>query len=129
MNWIADAEVKTATDLDRERKDSLISQIESQRKAQEAQGVTINGVRYAGYPGNRQALAEALEYASSAGVTTFSGWKDSDDGFHADHPVADVQQAYQATGTRRSELIAKEGEYVAQVEDGSLTDASNLAWN
>lgn len=128
MSWLIDADVKTAQDLDREAKDRLISRIEAQRKEQEELGVTINGVRYGGEPSNRQALGEALEFANASGATTFAGWKDSDSGFHADHPVADVQTAYQAIGNRRSQLIGLEGQYIAQVEAGTLADVSDLAW-
>ncbi|GEK46558.1 hypothetical protein HPA02_08410 [Bisbaumannia pacifica] len=106
----------------------LVAELEPQRKAAEAEGVMINGVRYAGDPSNRQALGEALEYAASAGVTTFSGWKDSDDQFHAEHPVADVQAAYEAIGHRRSALIALEGQYAAQVIDGTLVSVAGLSW-
>lgn len=111
-----------------QRKAHLIAELEPQRKAAEAEGVTINGVRYAGDPSNRQALGEALEYAASAGITTFSGWKDSDDQFHPDHPVADVQAAYEAIGHRRSALIALEGQYATQVMDGTLTSVAGLSW-
>lgn len=129
MTWLNDADVKTAADLDREAKDGLIARIESQRKAAEADGVTINGVRYGGEPSNRQALGEALEFASASEATVFPGWKDSDNQFHADHPVADVLSAYQAIGQRRSQLIGLEGQYIAEVEDGTLTDVSGLDWS
>lgn len=129
MSWLNDAEVKTADDLSRGVKDKLISRIESQRKEQEASGVVINGIRYSGDPSNRQALGEALEFAAAVGHTAFSGWKDSDGTFHADHPVADVQAAYQAIGQRRSELIALEGQYITQVKDGALSDVTELTWD
>lgn len=128
MTWLNDADVKTAEDQDAERKASLVASIETQRKAAEAEGVTINGIRYSGDPTNRQALGEALTFADAANLTEFAGWKDSDGGFHSTLPVADVQQAYQAIGQRRSELIALEGQYVAGVMDGSITYISGLEW-
>lgn len=109
--------------------EQLVASIEQQRKAAERQGVTINGLRYAGDESNRQALSEAIQFAEDAGETTFAGWKDSDGGFHADHPVADVKSAYRAIGARRSALIALEGQYVAQVMDGTLTDVDGLNWS
>ena len=129
MSWLNESEVTTAADKARSRKDSLISRIEAQRKEQESLGVTINGIRYAGYPGNRQALGEALEFANVSGATVFPGWKGSDGQFHADHPVADVLEAYQAIGARRSGLIGLEGQYIAQVEAGTLTDTEALSWD
>lgn len=113
---------------ERARHDDLAVQLEPLRKEQEAIGVTVNGIRYSGDPSNRQALGESLQFASAANASTFAGWKDSDGAYHADHPVADVQQAYEAIGHRRSALIAKEGEYAAQIYAGMLTDLSSLGW-
>lgn len=129
MTWLNDAEVKTAEDRDDERKASLVAAIETQRKAAEAEGVTINGIRYSGDPTNRQALGEALTFAQAASLTEFFGWKDSDGGFHSTLPVADVQQAYQAIGQRRSQLIGLEGQYQSQVDAGTLTSADGLNWD
>lgn len=109
-------------------KGDLASQLEPLRKDQEAIGVTVNGIRYSGDPGNRQALGESLQFAEAASAITFAGWKDSDGQYHTDHPVADVQQAYEAIGQRRSALIAKEGEYAAQIYAGALTDLGGLKW-
>lgn len=123
MTWF-----KTPEQLSDEHKAKLVKQLETKRKEVEAEGVTVNGVRYAGYPGNRQALAESLEYANASGNTTFAGWKDSDGGFHADHPVADVQAAYEAIGANRSALIDREGQYAAQVMAGTLESVDGLDW-
>jgi len=108
--------------------DQLLRQLTSDRKAQERQGVTINGIRYAGDPGNRQTLQEAITYIEDAGLTEFPTWKDSDGVFHADHPLADVKDAVRAIGARRSQLIAAEGEYAAQIAAGTLIDLSEVTW-
>jgi len=63
-----------------------------------------------------------------AGLTEFESWKDSDNVFHANHPLADVRDAYRAIGARRSQLIAAEGEYAAQIIAGTLTDLSEVVW-
>jgi len=107
---------------------ALITQLTQQRKEQERQGVVINGIRYAGDPGNRQTLQEAITYLEDAGLTEFPTWKDSDDVFHADHPLADVKDAARAIGARRSQLVAAEGEYAAQIIAGTLTDLSEVVW-
>jgi hypothetical protein len=101
---------------------ALITQLTQARKEQERQGVTINGIRYAGDPGNRQSLKEAIEFMNEAGLTEFPKWKCSDDEFRANHPLADVVDAYRAIGMRRVALIAAEGEYAAQIIAGTLTD-------
>jgi len=106
----------------------LIAQLTAERQAQEAQGVTINGIRYAGDPGNRQAISEAMQFMADAGTTEFPIWKDSDDVFHVDHPLTDVVDAYRAIGVRRVQLIAAEGQYAVQVQDGTLTDVTGLTW-
>ena len=111
-----------------EVKKQLMSDLSAERKAQELQGVTINGIRYAGDPGNRQALQEAIAFMHDAGLTEFPAWKDSDDVFHADHPLADVKDAVRAIGARRSQLIAAEGEYAAQIIAGTLTDLTEVVW-
>ena len=108
--------------------EQLLSQLTAERKEQERQGVVINGVRYAGDPGNRQALQEAIAFMDYAGRTEFESWKDSDNAFHADHPLIDVVDAYQAIGARRAELIAAEGEYAAQITGGTFTDLSLVTW-
>lgn len=94
-----------------------LASIESSRKAAESEGVEINGIRYAGDPGNRQAIREALENAEDKGIDTFKRWKDSDDKFHLDHPVSDVWDALRAIAERRSELIDREGELANQIND------------
>ena len=106
----------------------LLRQLTQARKEQETQGVTLNDIRYAGDPGNRQALQEAITYLEDAGLTEFPTWKDSDDVFHADHPLADVKDAARAIGARRSQLIAAEGEYAAQIIAGTLTDLTEVVW-
>ena len=111
-----------------EVKKQLMSDLSAARKEQERQGVVINGIRYAGDPGNRQALQEAIAFMEDAGLTEFESWKDSDDVFHADHPLIDVVHAYQVIGSRRAELIATEGEYAAQITSGTFTDLRLVAW-
>ena len=106
----------------------LLWQLTQERKAQECQGVTINNIRYAGDPGNRQALQEAIAFMNDAGLTEFPKWKCSDDEFHVNHPLADVFDAYRAVGVRRVALIAAEGEYAAQITAGTLTDLSEVVW-
>jgi hypothetical protein len=106
----------------------LIAQLTAERKLQERQGVTINGIRYAGDPGNRQAISEAMQFMADAGATEFPIWKDSDDAFHANHPLTDVVDAYRAIGVRRVQLIAAEGQYAVQVQDGTMTDLSEVVW-
>jgi hypothetical protein len=108
--------------------EQLVAQLSAARKAQERQGVTLNGIRYAGDPGNRQAMQEAIAFMDAAGLTEFQSFKDSDDEFHVDHPVADVVDAYRAIGMRRVALIAAEGEYAAQITAGTLTDLSEVVW-
>ena len=111
-----------------EVKKQLMSDLSAARKEQEQQGVVINGIRYAGDPGNRQALQEAIAFMDYAGLTEFESWKDSDNQFHASHPLIDVVDAYQAIGARRAELIAAEGEYAAQITSGTFTDLSLVTW-
>jgi len=108
--------------------EQILRQLTAARKEQERQGVVINGIRYAGDPSNRQALQEAIAFMEDAGLTEFESWKDSDDVFHADHPLIDVVHAYQVIGSRRAELIATEGEYAAQITSGTFTDLSLVAW-
>ena len=108
--------------------EQLLSQLSAARKEQERQGVTINGIRYAGDPGNRQALQEAIAFMENASLTEFPTWKDSDDVFHADHPLAYVKDAAHAIGARRSQLVAAEGEYAAQIIAGTLTDLTEVVW-
>jgi len=111
-----------------EIRQALITQLTAARKEQERQGVVINGIRYAGDPGNRQALQESIGFMDDAGLTEFESWKDSDDEFHVNHPLADVFDAYRAIGMRRVALIAAEGEYAAQITAGTLTDLSEVVW-
>jgi len=108
--------------------DQLLRQLTSERKSQERQGVTINGIRYAGDPGNRQTLQEAIAFMEDAGLTEFAIWKNSDGVFHQNNPLADVKDAARAIGARRSQLIAAEGEYAAQIIAGTLTDLTEVVW-
>ena len=108
--------------------DQLLQRLTAARKEQERQGVVINGIRYAGDPGNRQALQESIAFMDDAGLTEFESWKDSDNVFHANHPLADVRDAYRAIGIHRVALIEAEGQYAAQITSGTLTDLSDLVW-
>ena len=116
------------SNLNKPTTEQLLSQLTAERKEQERQGVVINGIRYAGDPGNRQALQEAIAFMDYAGRTEFESWKDSDNQFHASHPLVDVVDAYQVIGARRAELIAAEGEYAAQITSGTFTDLSLVTW-
>jgi len=111
-----------------EIRQALITQLTAARKEQEQQGVVINGIRYAGDPGNRQALQEAIAFMDDAVLTEFLSWKDSDNVFHPSHPLVDVVDAYRAIGARRAQLIATEGEYAAQITGGTFTDLSLVTW-
>jgi hypothetical protein len=108
--------------------DQLISKINRQRKAAERQGITHNNIRYAGSPEDRQTMDEAMIFAEDAGITVFSVWKDSDNEFHTNHPVSDVVEAYQIIGQNRMRLIELEGQYIAQVQAGELTEVDGLNW-
>jgi hypothetical protein len=106
----------------------LIAQLTRERQAQEAQGVSINGIRYAGDPGNRQAISESIQFLEDAGITAFPVWKDSDDVFRVNHPLVDVVNAYRAIGVRRVQLIGAEGQFAEQVRTGGLADVTGLIW-
>ena len=108
--------------------DQLLQQLTQARKEQETQGVTINDIRYAGDPGNRQALQEAIAFMNDAGLTEFTKWKDSDNVFHFDLPVSEVFNAYRAVGMRRVQLISAEGDYAEQIIAGTLTDLTQVTW-
>lgn len=90
--------------------------LETSRQSAEASGVVYESIRYAGNPSNRQALKEALDHATEIGQTSFESWKDSDGKFHPNHPVEHVYQALLNIATRRSQLIALEGELNAQID-------------
>ena len=108
--------------------EQLLSQLTAARKEQERQGVTINNIRYAGDPGNRHALQQAIEFMNEAGLTEFPKWKCSDDEFHVDHPLADVVQAYRAIGIQRVNLIATEGNHANKIISGKITDLKKVKW-
>jgi len=73
-------------------------------------------------------LQEAISFMDYAGLAKFARWKDSDNVFHANHPLADVRDAYRAIGVHRAQLIAAEGEYATQIAAGTLTDLSEVVW-
>lgn len=106
----------------------LIEILEQKRKEEEAVGIVLNSIRYAGDQSNRQALQEAMKAAEEYAITTFDSWKDSDGGYHANHPVADVHEAYRQIGLRRMALIAKESEYAEQIKSGQIVDFGSLSW-
>lgn len=108
-------EYKQALSLD-QLSDRKRREIEVARKADEADGVTINGVRYSGSPENRQSLADALELASEEGITEIAPWKDSDDAFHVSVSVNDVRQARSQIIKRRAVLISQEEERFAAID-------------
>lgn len=93
-----------------------LRRVEDGRKQAEEEGVTYNGIRYAGDPGNRQALKEAIDLAEATGQETFASWKDSDGEFHSNHPVEDLRQALLAIASRRGELIEREAQLSAEIK-------------
>ena len=95
------------------------------RKEMERQGVTVNGVRYAGDSDNRRDMKEALDYCTQTGVVAFSAWKDSDGQHHRNHPVSDVRNALMRIAMQRGSLIAQEGELMAQID--AAQDEQDLA--
>ena len=111
-----------------EIRQALITQLTAARKEQERQGVVINDIRYAGDPGNRQALQESIAFMNDAGLTEFERFKDSDNVFHVDLPVSEVFNAYRAVGMRRVQLISAEGDYAEQIIAGTLTDLTQVTW-
>jgi len=124
----ADENEAYGTPLGAEVKKQIMSDLSSARKEQERQGVFINGIRYSGDPSNRQALQEAIAFMDDAGLTEVMTWKDSDNVFHASHPLSDVRDAYRAIGVRRAQLIAIEGEYAEKITEGKVTDLSLVTW-
>lgn len=102
--------------------------VKLQRKQAEADGVVVNGIRYSGDASNRQTLSDAIMAADDSGSEMFASWKDSDGGYHADHPVSDVKDALRAIGHRRSALIALEPLYVGQIVDEQI-DIHELDWS
>ena len=109
-------------------KEQLIAQVKEQRKQKEAEGIIHNNVPYAGDKSNRQALAEAIEFATDSGFSAFPSWKVDDDNFITDHPVEDVKQAYRLIGKKRVALIQREGEFIQMVKNDYLTDTTSLNW-
>lgn len=110
------------------RKSQLLVALEDARKAAEALGVTVNGIRYSGDPSNRAALMEVVQFAREGQQATFAAWKDSDGQFHANHPLSDVEQALHAIAYRRVALIALESQYQAQVIAGAVDSIEGLSW-
>lgn len=117
-----------AGSLEKYHQDMIAPAIKAQRKQAEAEGVYVNGIRYAGDASNRRAVSEAIEYANDQNTTVIPSWKDSDGNFHSDHPVADIKEAYRAIGRRRSALIALEGQHIAAVAAGEA-DIYELDWS
>lgn len=117
-----------AEQIAQQRKDQLLADLEEARKAAEAKGVIINGIRYSGDPSNRAALMEVVQFAREGQQATFAAWKDSDGQFHANHPLSDVEQALQAIAQRRGALIALEGQYQAQVVAGEIESIEGISW-
>lgn len=101
--------------------------VRAQRKRVEKDGVVLNGIRYAGDQTGRQAMQEAIMATEDAGSDSFATWKDSEGGYHQDHPLAEVKDALRKVGARRSVLIALEALYVSQVADDQL-DIHELDW-
>ena len=108
-------------------RDCCAPAIKAARKEAESSGVMLNGVRYAGDSGGRQALRDAVSAAEEAGMTVFSIWKDSDGQYHNNHPLSEVKAALAQISQRRSALIALEALYVNQVAAGEIED-SDLDW-
>ncbi|MBZ5486884.1 hypothetical protein HW452_05030 [Halomonas aquamarina] len=111
-----------------QRKANLLLELESERKAAEAQGVEIEGVPYSGDPSNRAALLESVQFAREEGRETFEKWKDSAGRFHRDYPLSCVENGLRVIGDRRGKLIAREAEYAALIEAGELTSVEGLDW-
>ena len=108
------------------RKRSIIAQA---RRAAEHAGVTVRGVRYSGDSENRRDMKEALDLCTVTGQVSFSAWKDSDGHFHANHPVSDVRSAIMQIAMRRGELIAHEGELMAQIDAAETAeDLDAINW-
>lgn len=116
--WVAPP-AKTLEELKEEKESEIISA----RKAEEEQGVIIDGVRYAGDAGNRQALDEAVRFAEKQGITAYPTWKDSDGVFHSNHPVAKVDEALMAIAANRSALIGKEGLKLQEINNATNKEA------
>lgn len=93
-----------------EVKATALERIKQARFHKEDEGVTVHGVRYSGSQSNRQTLDEAVRSAHRLGQFEFQRWKDSDNNFHKNHPVADVEQALDLIAQNRGILIATEGE-------------------
>lgn len=91
--------------------------IEAARKSAEDDGVIIKGIRYSGSRDNRTEILQALQSTDDSGIEAFPHWKDSDNVFHFNHPVADVRAASLEIATRRNELIIQEGELNAQIDN------------
>ena len=117
-----------AEQIAQQRKAQLLATLEEARKAAEAEGVIVNGIRYSGDPSNRAALLEVVQFAREGQQATFAAWKDSDGQFHANHPLSEVEQALQAIAQRRGALIALEGQYQAQVVAGEIESIEGLSW-
>ena len=76
----------------------------------------------------QQSIVEHEGFKSTPYPDPLHGWKDSDNVFHANHPLVDVVDAYRAIGARRAQLIATEGQYADQIISGTLTDPGDVTW-
>lgn len=128
MSWLNDAEVTTLEQRAEQHAANLLAKLEEKRKAAEALGVTVNGIRYSGDPANRAALMEVVQFAREGQQATFVAWKDSDGSWHNNHPLSEVEQALHAIAQRRGALIALEGQYQAQVVAGEIDSIEGLSW-
>ena len=110
-------------------KQRKVGEIVEARKEMERQGVTVNGVRYAGDSDNRRDMKEALDYCAQTGVVAFSAWKDSDGQHHKNHPVSDVRNALMRIAMQRGDLIAREGELMARIDAAQdEQDLDSINW-
>ena len=115
----------TFADLQKSKRGEILQA----RKGLERQGVTVNGVRYAGDSDNRRDMKEALDYCTQTGVVAFSAWKDADGGFHPNHPVSDVRAALMRIAMQRGSLIAQEGELMARIDAATTEqDLADINW-
>jgi len=108
-------------------RDCCAPTIKAERKQAEASGIMLNGVRYSGDSGGRQALRDAVNAADEAGTTVFSVWKDSDGQYHSNHPLSEVKAALAQIIRRRSALIALEALYANQLAAGEI-ESGELDW-
>ena len=115
----------TLDDLQQRKRSDIVQA----RKAAERQGVTVQGVRYAGDADNRRDMKEALDGFQVSGQTAVQSWKDSDGKHHRNHPVSDVHNAYFQILIQRQQFIAREGELMAQIDAAETQqDLDAITW-